>query len=232
MKPTVVMLCGLLCDARVWQPVADQLQAKGYPCHIFSFAGFDSLTDMAQHVLDHVDGDFALAGHSMGGRVALEVARLAPQRVVKLALLNTGVHPVQDSERPGRQRLLDMADQEGMPAVARTWLPPMMSTRGQSDKALMSSLLAMVESHTPAQFQGQINALLNRPDAQVVLPTLVIPTLLMSGEQDLWSPVAQHADMQAFIADGELVALPDLGHMCIVEDPSAVATPLQRWLEK
>ncbi len=228
-KPSLVLLSGLLCDHTMWQDIAEQLSSS-FDVSIFSFAGYNSLTDMAEHVLAEAPAHFALAGHSMGGRVALEVYRLAPERITHLALLNTGVHPKRESEVPGRMRLLELADTQGMQAVADSWLPPMMSETGKQNIALMNDLKAMILRHTPQDFHGQISALLNRPDAEAVLSLVNVPTLLLSGDEDQWSPVSQHEAIQQKISGSQLVAVP-AGHMSTVEIPAAISTIFRKWLK-
>lgn len=228
-RTPLLLLSGLLCDDFVWQDVAGLLDDVAEPS-IISFAGCRSIPKMAEKVLAMAPERFALAGHSMGGRVALEVFRRAPARVTRLALLNTGVHPRRETEVAGRQQLLDIAVSKGMAAVADEWLPPMMSPGGRRDARLMQQLRQMILRHTPEDFSGQIQALLNRPDAEEVLPLVDIPTLLLSGTEDQWSPVAQHAVMQRQLPSSQLVALEDSGHMSIVEAPAAVAETLRTWL--
>ena len=228
-KTQLVLLCGLLCDQRIWQPITELLDDTA-ESHIFSFAGFDSIESMASHVLENIPGKFALAGHSMGGRVALEVYKQAPHRVTHLGLLNTGVHPKRDSEVPGRQKLLDLAEAKGMEDVCDAWLPPMMGPEGLQNEALMADLKNMVTSHTPAQFNGEIQALLNRPDAESVLASVVVNTLLLSSEHDAWSPISQHRDMQVLVPHSRLVGIDNAGHMSTVEAPKAVADAMRQWL--
>jgi pimeloyl-ACP methyl ester carboxylesterase/ketosteroid isomerase-like protein len=229
-NPQLVCLAGLLCDQRMWASIAAQLE-KEADVKIVSFAGFDDLTAMAQHVLANVEGDFALAGHSMGGRVALEIHRLAPQRITHLALLNTGVHPRSDKEIPGRMRLLEAAKNQGMSALAEQWLTPMMSPKGRNNGELMATLRQMVASYSLEDFEKQIHALLNRPNAEEQLAQISVPTLLLSGTEDTWSPVEQHQKMQQKILGSELVVIDGAGHMAPVEEPAKVAQALKSWLQ-
>lgn len=229
-KPKLVCLTGLLCDQLVWQPAASRL-APIANVQIISFAGFDNLTLMARHVLRTVEGDFALAGHSMGGRVALEIYRLAPERITHLALMNTGVHPKSDKEVPGRMRLLALAKQQGISVLTTEWLRPMMSPNGLANEALMNDLEQMVCRYSVEDFEKQITALLNRPNAEHILSTISVPTLLLSGTEDSWSPVSQHQTIQAQIADSELVVVAGGGHMAPVECPDQVAAAMQIWLQ-
>lgn len=230
-RPKLVSLAGLLCDQRMWQSVAAQLE-KDADIEIMSFAGFDDLTEMARYVLSSVEGNFALAGHSMGGRVALEIYRLAPHRVTHLALLNTGVHPKSDKEIPGRMRLIEAVKQHGMSILADEWLVPMMSPRGLENRSLMETLRHMVMEYSVEDFEKQIQALINRPDAEGQLANISVPTLLLSGTQDTWSPVAQHQTIQQKIAGSELVVIDEAGHMAPVEQPENVAAALHSWLQR
>lgn len=230
-KPSLVLLSGLLCDDLVWECVKQQLH-NIVDTQSFSFAGFTSISDMADEVLQKAPPQFSLAGHSMGGRVALEVIRKAPERVERLALLNTGVHPCSNAEIPGRQRLLELAFNEGMDTVVDNWLPPMMSPKGLENDALMAELRAMVLRHTADDFNGEIQALLNRPDAEAVLAKISVPTLLLSGSEDNWSPPAQHRDIQQKIANSELVIIDGVGHMSTVEAPEKIALAFRHWLSK
>jgi pimeloyl-ACP methyl ester carboxylesterase len=184
---------------------------------------------MAEHVLASAPGRFALAGHSMGGRVALEAYRLAPERISGLALLNTGVHTVRDGEPQSRGRLLRLAYEQGMSALAAEWLPPMMAG-GARTAELMPRLMAMIERSTPDSYAGQINALLNRPDALPVLPTITVPTLLLSGSEDTWSPISQHETMRRRVPHATLFEIHGAGHMSPIERPEAVAVALREWL--
>jgi pimeloyl-ACP methyl ester carboxylesterase len=180
-------------------------------------------------VLSETCDEFTAAGHSMGGRVALEVLRAAPHRVRGLALLNTGIHTVRDGELQSRSRLLRLAYEQGMAALATEWLPPLMAG-GARMADLMPRLMAMVERSTPESYAGQINALLNRPEALPVLPTIAVPTLLLSGSEDAWSPISQHETMRRRIPHATLFEVHGAGHMAPIERPDAVAVALREWL--
>jgi pimeloyl-ACP methyl ester carboxylesterase len=228
-KPQLLLLSGLLCDATAWSDVPARL-ADLATVRVVSFPDFDSIGAMAQHTLDVAAGRFAIVGHSMGARVALEVIHRAPQRVIGIALLNTGVHPVRPGESESRGRLVTLARQEGMRALAAAWLPPMMGASAERIAALQPALTAMIERATPQSFAAQVRALLSRPDAQSVLSEIKVPTLLASGTADCWSPLAQHEAMQVLIPHATLTAIPDSGHMAPAEQPAAVAAALRDWL--
>jgi pimeloyl-ACP methyl ester carboxylesterase len=228
-KPALALLPGLLCDETVW---ANQVAALTplADVRVADFRGFDSITAMAQAVLAKAPQRFALAGHSMGARAALEVVRLAPLRVDRLALLDTSTQPLRDGEAAKRQVLVDLANREGMASLAARWLPPMVHPDRLGDARLMEPLRAMVERMTPAIHAGQIKALLERPDAEAVLPTIRCPVLVGVGRQDAWSPLAQHEAIAAAIPQARLVVFENSGHMAPIEAPEAVTAALRVWL--
>jgi pimeloyl-ACP methyl ester carboxylesterase len=234
MKPVLMLLPGLMCDAAVWAPQVAHLSAHAQ-CVVVDYGLRDSLEAMARQVLASTDAPrFALAGHSMGGRVALEVLRLAPGRVARLALLDTGTHPLAageagTKERAARLTLLQLARDQGMRVMGQQWLTGMVHP-DVLGSALFESVLAMLERSSPAQFAAQINALLTRPDAAPLLPGIACPTLVLTGEQDVWSPPQQHAAMAQAIVGARLSIVPHSGHMSTLEQPEAVARAMQQWL--
>ena len=228
-RSTVVLLSGLLCDEDVWRGPIARLS----PRHEVVCAGFldqPSIEAMAAQVLARAPERFSLAGHSMGGRVALEIAARAPHRLDRLALLDTGFHPARPGEAEGRSRLIRIALEEGMAALARHWLPPMLAPQRLRDGALMARLTAMVERATPRLFQRQIGALLTRPNAHRGLGAIPCPTAVIVGRQDAWSPLAQHEEMAALIPEARLTVVEDCGHMSPMEQPEAVAEALYAWM--
>src|SRR5258708_24285340 len=126
MKQPLLLLSGLLCDETIWADIPERLGDRA-DVRVMSFRGFSSISAMAEHVLAMAPERFAVAGHSMGGRVALEVLRSASRRVSGLALLNTRVHTVRRGETPSRGRLLRLAYQRGLSARAGEWVPPLMA---------------------------------------------------------------------------------------------------------
>jgi pimeloyl-ACP methyl ester carboxylesterase len=223
---TLFLLPGLLCDETVWSDQSAALREVA-DVVIRDFRDVGSIQAMAQLVLDAAPKLFSVAGHSMGGRVALEVFRMAPERVERLALLDTGVHPAATGEESKRGELVDLARSQGMAAMAARWLPPML----HPDHApLLQRLTEMVVRSTPESFANQQRALLDRPDARSVLPLIQCPTLVLCGRQDAWSPVSQHKEIAASIAHAKLVVVEDCGHMSPVEQPGAVTNALREWL--
>jgi pimeloyl-ACP methyl ester carboxylesterase len=233
-RPLLVLLPGLVCDEAVWVP---QRAALGDRCDtvVADYGDADSITAMAERVLAAVPAPrFALAGHSMGGRVAFEVLRLAPERIERVALMDTGSHPLAageagERECAGRMALLALARRDGMRAMAREWAKGMVHP-SRIGGPVFELVLDMFERSTPERFAAQQRALLARPDATPQLGVIRCPTLLLTGREDDWAPPAQHEAMQRAIAGARLVVVEQCGHMSTIEQPEAVTAAMADWL--
>lgn len=233
-REALLLVPGLLCDDAVWEPQRTAISAVAEVV-VARHGSADSLGEMARRALDNAPARFALAGHSMGGRVALEILALAPERVTRLALLDTGYEGLApgaagDRERAGRLRLLDIARSEGMRAMGADWARGMVHPDRLGDAALMDAILDMIARATPAIFAAQIRALLARPDRTPLLGRIDVPTLVLCGHDDAWSPLARHRALAACIPRSVLVDIPACGHMCTMERPEAVSDALLAWL--
>lgn len=228
-RPVLILLPGLLCDETVWQP---QIAAFGsdWQIQVVELRGYNSFDTMAEAVLEQAPPRFALAGHSMGGRVALEVFRQAPERVDRLALLSAGVHPVLEGEAEKRQQLIALAWREGIEALARQWIPPTLHPAKRQDQALVEQMIAMWCRSTPEIHEGQITAALNRRDARPLLASIRCPTLVLGGVDDSWASAASQQDIAAAIPGSRLALIPECGHMVTMEQPEAVNAHLRDWL--
>lgn len=235
MKPTLILVPGLMCDDTAWQPVLPGLAALA-DCQVVDHGMADSLQKMAKQLLAQAPAQFALAGHSMGGRVALEVIRIAPERVTHLGLFDTGHLPLPPGEAgqaeiAKRMALLSLAREQGVRAMASEWVQGMVAPRRLNDRALIGSILNMFERKSADLFERQLRALIQRPDATDVLRQLKVPTLVMCGELDSWASPAQHRTLAAEIPTRPAVAsLPECGHMAMQEQPEAVLHLMREWL--
>jgi pimeloyl-ACP methyl ester carboxylesterase len=233
-RPVLFLLPGLLCDRASWDDVASRL-APGVECRVPDYSSEHSLGAMAERVLAEAPATFALAGHSMGGRVALEVLRRAPGRVTRIALLDTGYRSRPDgsageSERQKRLALLALARDKGMRAMGREWMRAMVHPARLADAPLVESILEMIERQTPDRYAAQVEALLDRPDVSDLLGGIAVPSLVACGREDGWAPPEQHAQIAARIPGSRLALFDDCGHMAPMERPDAVARELAAWL--
>lgn len=228
---TLVLVPGLLCDAASWSTIPDTF-CKTMPVAVADITGQDSIPAMAAAVLDANPGTLLVAGHSLGGRVALEMWRLAPERIAGLALFDTGAAPAKETETAVRSRRVKLAYDQGMEALAADWVPPFVHPGRHADKPLMDMLTAMVLRRTPEIHERQIRALLTRPDATPLLPGITVPTLVLTGRQDDWAPPAAHEALAASIPGAALVIVEDSGHFTICERPDVVIRAMQEWVGK
>lgn len=234
-QPVLMLLPGLLCDEAVWRDQVAALSDKA-TCVVPDYGSLDSLVDMARHVLATAPAErFVLAGHSMGGRVAFEVMRLAPERVLALAVLDTGHQPLPEGEaaereQAGRLALLHTAETRGMRAMATQWAPGMVHP-DRHGTPLFEEVLRMLERKTPEIFAAQIRALLGRPDASDVLERIACPTWVVCGRQDTWSPPDRHEEICRHIAGAHLRLIEHCGHMSTMEQPARVTEVLDLCLD-
>lgn len=173
----------------------------------------------------------------MGARVALEVVRLAPERVGGVALLDTGYLPkasgsAGEEEVGKRLKLLHKAQTEGVRAMAHEWVQGMVHPDRLTDEALIERILSMFERKNAEIFAKQIHALIHRPDATQVLSSLRVPSLILCGQQDAWSPPSQHEAMHQLAPQAAFEVIAHAGHMAPMEMPSEVAAAITRWLER
>ena len=227
-----------MCNEIFWQPLMTSLPASGPTprYQVVDYGDANSLTGMAATVLAAAPPQFALAGHSMGGRVALEVMRLAGSRVQKLILMDTGYLPcfggeAGATERAGRMALIDLARRAGVGAMCSQWVKGMVHPDRLNDEALIDAIMLMFTRKTAEGFARQQNALLTRRDFSAVLAELTLPVLLMCGRHDSWANVAQHAAMQALAPHAQLSVIEDAGHMVLMEQPEATTQVIQTFLQ-
>ena len=166
----------------------------------------------------------------MGARVAMEMARLAPARIERLALLDTGIHALKAGEVEKRDEIVRFAHENGMQALADRWLPGMVYEPNRQRADLMQALTAMVLLRDPDLHARQIRALVNRPDAASYLAEIACPVLLVVGRQDQWSPVAQHEEMLRLLPDARLEIVENAGHFAPLEQADTVARLLADFL--
>ena len=225
-----------MCDHTFWQLLLAALP-QSLAGQVINYADADTINGMAQAVLAAAPPVFSLAGHSMGGRVALEVVRQAPDRVQQLILMDTGYLALipgekGEAEKTGRMALLAIAEKDGVHAMAREWVKGMVHPDRLGDTALIKSIITMVERKSPGRFARQQNALLSRPDARPVLAALKIPCMMLCGAQDAWANVAQHAAMQALAPHASLSVIQEAGHMVLMERPEPTIAAIRNFLEQ
>lgn len=230
-RPTVYLLPGLLCDKDVWAAQAAGLSGKAEVV-IPDFRGFRSLRDMAAAVLASAPEFFAVAGHSMGGRVALEILRAAPERVERIALLSTSYHPATEDEPERRKNFIGIARSGGMSALASAWIPHLLHPDHLADRELVGAISRMVGRCRLGDLEGQVQALLGRADDSSILPGIRCPALIACGREDAWGSVDEHRKMAAMIPHATLAIVGRCGHMMTMEQPGETNRLLLAWMEQ
>jgi pimeloyl-ACP methyl ester carboxylesterase len=225
----LILLPGLLCDARLWRHQREQL-ADLADLTVADLTGQDSMAAFAQHVLAAAPDRFALAGLSMGGYVAQEIMRQAPARVTRLALLDTSARadtPEQTARRHGLIRLAEMGKFKG---VTPRLMPLLIHPDRLGDAALTEAVLAMAEAVGQAAFLRQQRAIMGRAEGRGDLVNIRVPSLVLCGRQDALTPVELHMEMAASIPNARLAVIEDCGHLSTMERPDQVTAALRRWL--
>ncbi|HEU5282640.1 MAG TPA: alpha/beta fold hydrolase [Burkholderiales bacterium] len=230
-KTLLVLLPGLLCDAALFAPQAAAL-SDVCDAWIPDLTRDDSMQALAARVLAEAPAQrFALAGLSMGGYVALEIMRQAPQRVQRLALLDTRARPDSADELERRRTLMRIAEgAKGFAPINKRMLPLLVHPARLHDDALVRTIQDMAERTGIAGYLRQQNAIISRADFRPHLGRIACPTLVLCGRQDAITLVGFHEEIVAGIPGARLVIVEDCGHLSTLEQPQRVTAALREWL--
>jgi pimeloyl-ACP methyl ester carboxylesterase len=231
MKSPLVLLPGLLCDAAMWEPQLDGL-ADIADFFVADLTAHETIGDMARSVLRDAPWEkFALAGLSMGGYVAQEVVRQAPQRVTRLALLDTRSRPEQAEETERRHQFIKLAQTErGFTPVTTRLLPLLLHPSRVKEAALVDVIREMADRTGIEAYVRQQTAIIGRPDYRPELPKIQCPTLVLCGREDKLTPPADSEFIAQAIPGAKLVVIEECGHMSTMERPKEVNKALRNWL--
>lgn len=227
----LLFLPGMMCDARLYGP---QLAAFSHnrPVMVAPFGLHETVQAIATDVLAQAPSRFALAGLSMGGIVAMEVVRQAPERITRLALLDT--NPKAEAPEIAARREPQIAKvQDGhLRAVMRDEMKPNYLTDGPNTGQILDLCMAMAETVGPEAFVSQSRALQSRPDQQDTLRGVSVPTLILCGEDDTLCPLHRHELMHELIPGSTLTVISGAGHLPTLEQPDATNEALAEWLNR
>jgi pimeloyl-ACP methyl ester carboxylesterase len=230
-RPTLVLLPGLLNTRAVFEPliaelgdVADVVVPELYHC--------ESIEDMAQAALGLAPERFALGGFSMGGYVAFEMLRQAPQRVERLALIDTQASPDPPESTARRRAFIDQSRIGRFHGVTSTLMPSLIHPSRLDDRSVTQPIVEMAQVIGADGFAREQRAIMARPDSRPLLVDINVPTVVISGRQDRTVPLARAEEMAADIAQSQLVVLEQCGHMAPLERPAELAAALRRWLKQ
>ena len=231
MKQALVLLPGLLCDAALWEPQLTGL-ADIARFWVPDLTEHETMKKIGEAVLrDAPWKEFALAGLSMGGYVALEAMRQAPERVTRLALLDSRARPETPEETERRKQLMKLAQSErGFAPVTSRILPLLLHPSRVKDARLTKTVREMAERTGVEAYLRQQHAIISRPDFRPGLPNIKCPTLVLCGRQDQLTPLECSEEMAAAIPGANLVVVEECGHLATLERPAEVNAALRTWL--
>ncbi|MEM6639541.1 MAG: alpha/beta hydrolase [Pseudomonadota bacterium] len=226
--PHLVLLPGMMCDERLFEP---QINALNMPCTVADLSGHQTIEALAEHVLEEAPLRFALAGLSMGGIVAFELWRQAPDRITHLALMDTNPHPDAPERRTQRWRQVEEVLKGNLRDVAVDSLKPFyLAEQNREDDDLLGVILSMAMDLGPQVFERQSRALSARPDSVPILETITCPTLVLCGREDRLCPLDYHALMAERVPRATLCVVEGSGHLPTLEQPDAVTAAMRSWL--
>ncbi len=227
----LILLPGMMCDARMFGPQINALSAA-YTLHLSPMATADTMHELATDILANAPPRFALAGLSMGGIVAMNILAQAPDRVIKIALMDTNplaeTPEMQARRQPQIARVLD----GGLDAVMRDEMKPLYLAHTPQRAEILDLCMAMARSLGPKTFARQSRALANRPDQTATLAAFKGPALVLMGQHDVLCPKPRHDLMHALMPQSRLAVIAGAGHLPTLEKPDETTAELRRWLEE
>lgn len=231
MNEALLLLPGMMCDGRLF---SQQIAAfsSNRPIMVAPLIGADNFTDMAAQILENAPAKFALAGLSMGGIAAMEIMRLAPHRVTRLALLDTNHLPDSPERKAGRDVQIAKARSGGLYDIMRDEMKPNYLADGPKRTDILKLCMEMANTLGPDVFVSQSRALKSRRNQSETLKNVKVPSLILCGREDTLCPIEKHEIIQKLITGAELSVIEDAGHLPVLEKPTKTNKALQNWLER
>lgn len=231
MGEPIVFVPGLLCTEIMWQPQIAEFSGR-HETTVAETKLDNSIDAMAARILADAPDQFALAGLSMGGYVAFEMMRQAPERVTRLALLDTRATCDTAVETERRRDMLALAGKGRFHGVTDRLMPLLVHPDRLSETDLTGDIKQMARDVGPDGFARQTEAIMNRRDSRDTCMEIAVPSLVLCGRQDKVTPLHQHEEMANLLPDVEMVVIEDCGHMSTMERPAETNAALQRWLTR
>jgi pimeloyl-ACP methyl ester carboxylesterase len=229
MSDPLVLVPGMMCDARIFLPQIVALSQE-WTVHVASVTAGETIREMASQVLATAPPRFALAGLSMGGIVAMEMLRRAPERVSRIALISTTPLAETPAQAAWREPQIVQARAGNLQQAMRSAMAPDNLAPGPGRAPVLRVVDEMGQALGPEVFVRQSRALQRRPDAQKVLRQARLPALVLCGAHDQLTPIKRHEFMAGLMLSARLEVIEDAGHLPTLETPEAVTAILRDWL--
>jgi pimeloyl-ACP methyl ester carboxylesterase len=225
----LVLVPGLLCSARLYAPQIATLWPHG-PVMVADHRRDSDMAAIAKRILADAPPRFALAGLSMGGHIAFAMLRIAPERIARLALLDTSARPDLPAQTETREKFIGMANAGQLSDVVKVLTQRFLHRNHQSDEALVRTVREMADDTGAAAFERQQRAIMSRPDSRPLLVSIKCPTLVLVGDGDELTPPELSQEIAAGISGARLVTVTNCGHLSTIEQPAAVNAAMSEWL--
>ncbi|MGI3186716.1 alpha/beta fold hydrolase [Nioella aestuarii] len=226
----LLLLPGMMCDARLFFPQISALSGQR-AVMVAPMGGAGNMADLAREVLENAPPRFALAGLSMGGILAMEVLRRAPDRVERLALLDTNPRAELDEVKARRGPQMTAVKEGRLREVMRDEMKPNYLVDSPRKQEILDLCMDMALDLGPQVFINQSIALRDRPDQQETLRNYAGKALVLCGRHDALCPVERHELMHGLLQHSCLEIIEDAGHLPTLEQPEKTTAALIRWLE-
>ncbi len=229
MRDPLVLLPGMMCDARLFLPQIAAFSSER-SVQVAPITVGETIEEIAQNVLAAAPERFALAGLSMGGIVAMELLRVAPDRVTRIALMDTNCQPEMPTVAAAREPQIVGAKTGRLEEIMRDEMKPNYLAPGPRRTDVLNIVMEMALDLGPEVFIRQSRALQRRPDQQGTLRRAKTPALIMCGEHDALCPIRRHEFMALLMPNARLEIIADAGHLPTLEQPEVTTDLLRRWL--
>ena len=223
----LVFVPGLLCTDALFQPQIDALSAS-HSIHIAQTTDCETIDQMVEYMLDSVSGEIIVIGLSMGGYVAQEAARIAPDRISAIALLSTSAQPDDEARKRQRHELIKLSEIGRFKGVTPRLLPRFLSAEALEDEAMCQTVMDMAAEIGQKHFTSQQYAIMARRDQRPYLPSFHKPSLVLCGMADELTPPQLSEEMAGLLPRAELVLLDKIGHLSSLEAPEEVTQAIIR----
>jgi len=231
MQEPLVFLPGMMCDARLFAPQLAEF-SRDRAGTVAPVTGGDRIEEIASSLLDVLPRRFALAGLSMGGIVAMELLRRAPERITRLALMDTNALPETPQSAAGYEPLIIKLRAGAVDEAVQAMIGPETLAPGAGRMAVLALMAEMAHAVGAEATIRQVRALQRRRDYQAVLRRCRVPALVLCGAHDRLTPVRRHELMAGLIPDAELLVIDEAGHLPVLETPEAVNAALAGWFAR